>query len=137
MHIRNMKLNHLGSLITVGDPGPDGKETCLGYLMNFNGRGVYSPDGKVEVTPEDCEAHNKALSQAEIDGLDNNCDVGQWGTFYYTPKPDKKFVTTFTGTVVSTDVYVHGQVITFHRNSKTYRGRLQKDAECFNFKRIK
>lgn len=127
-----MKLNHLGSLITFGDPP---NETCLGYLMDFTGKGIYSPDGQVEITSEHAKAHNEALSKAELDGLDNNCQIGQCGTFYYSKNSNQ--VTTFIGTVVAVHVTVRGQVITFKRNSKTYRGRLQKDADCFNFKRIK
>jgi len=130
-----MKLNHLGSLITVGDAGPDGKETCLGYLMDFQGKGIYSPDGRIEITSEHAKAHNDALSKAELEGLDANCQIGQGGTFYYDAH--KNQVSTFMGAVVATYVRVRGQVITFKRNSKTYRGRLQKDADCFNFRRIK
>jgi len=130
-----MKLNHLGSLITAGDPGPDGKETCLGYLMNFNGRGIYSPNGKVDITPEDCEAHNKALSQAEIDALDNNCEVGMHGTLYWSPPGG---VHTWIGTrVADYELNPKRTHITFCRNGKVFTGRMQKDSDCFNFKRIK
>lgn len=130
-----MKLNHLGSLITVGDPSKDGKETCLGYLLSFDSKGVFSPNGKVEITPEEAEAHNKALSQGEIDGLDNNCEVGMRGTLYWSPK---KGVTTFIGTKVADYTLNPKQThITFRRNGKLFTGRVQKDAECFNFKRIK
>lgn len=106
--------------------------TCLGYLFNFNGHGVFSPDGKVEITPEQAETHNRVLAQAEIKGLDENCEIGQCGTFYYVNGK----VSTFTGEVVSTSVLRKGKSLTFYRNGKAYRGILRKDADCFNFKRV-
>lgn len=104
----------------------------IGYLFDFTGKGVYSPDGKVEITPEQAKIHNDLLSQGEIKGLDENCKVGMYGTFYYI----RRQVQTFMGTIVSADVSVKGNSITFKRNGRTFRGRLQKDADCFNFKRI-
>lgn len=74
------QLRNLGSLITYRDTG---SEHCLGYLLSFEGHGVFDPDlGRIEVTPEEANAHNRALSQAEIQGLDQNCQVGQGGYFY-------------------------------------------------------
>lgn len=125
-----MKLKNIGSLITCGDH-------CLGYLMNFAGHGVFSPDGKVEVTPEQAEIHNKLLAEAEIEGLDNRCEVGMAGTFYLGITDGVKAVKTFTGTTVTTDVTVKGKSITFRRHGRVYRGREMKNAECFNFRRIK
>lgn len=109
--------------------------TCVGYLMDFKDKGVFSPDGKVEITPEQAQKHNKLLSQGEILGLDN-CSVGQWGTFYYLRGSKGLKVQTFIGAVVSEDVTINGQSITFRRGGKVFRGRLQKDADVFNFKRI-
>ena len=118
-----------GGLLTMEQ---EGKEVCLGYLFNFGTeRGIFSPDGKTEVTAEEAEIHNKVLSEAELKGLDENCQIGQHGTFYYV----KGKVTTFMGTVVSELVRVSGKVITFRRQGKVYAGRLQKDADCFNFRR--
>lgn len=55
------KLLHKGSLITFLPKGCD-KEQCLGYLMHFKGHGVYEPTfGKVDVTPQEADAHNAAL----------------------------------------------------------------------------
>lgn len=107
--------------------------SCVGYLFDFTGHGIFSPDGKVNVTKEDADKHNKLLSEGEILGMDNNCKIGQMGTFYYI----KGQVQTFIGTVVSDNVRVTGKSITFTRpNGHTYRGRLRNDADCFNFKRI-
>jgi hypothetical protein len=100
-------------------------------LFNFREHGVFSPDGKIDVSVEDADKHNQLLSQAEIAGLDQNCQVGQGGTFYNI----HGYVGTFTGTTVAT-AQIRGNSITFYRNGKTFRGRLQKDADCFNFKRI-
>ena len=112
----------------------EGRGCCVGFLFNFEGHGIFSPDGRVEaITPEQAETHNKLLSEALITGLDTNCEVGQGGTFYYSPT---KGVTTWVGTLVSNNVTVHGQSIKFSRNGKRFRGRLRKDADCFNFRRI-
>jgi hypothetical protein len=124
-----MKINNRGGLMTTT---VDDKEVCLGYMMNF-GLGIFTPDSKVDVTPAEMEAHNTALANAEIQGLDEHCQVGQMGTFYYIGG----IVKTFTGVVVSNEVKRNGKSITFYRKGKQFRGILQKDADCFNFKRIK
>lgn len=105
---------------------------CLGYLFNFGQRGVFSPDGKVEITAEAADAHNRLLGEAELLGLDQNCQVGQGGTFYYI----RGLVQTWAGLLVSDKVKKAGSSITFSRNGKVFRGRLQKDADCFNFRRV-
>jgi len=125
-----MKFDNLGSLITYMQ---DGVEYCLGDLMHFQERGVFDPTlGLVDITPEDAQTHNRLLDEARIAGLDKNCEVGQGGTFYWSPE---RGVTTFIGTKVA-DFKLRGKVITFSRAGKTYRGRTQKDAECFNFRRV-
>jgi len=74
-----MQLANLGSLITFGD---EDHETCLGYLIHFKGKGVYDAEyGKVEVTPEQADAHNTLLDEALLKGLDS-CEIGQRGMFY-------------------------------------------------------
>ena len=130
-----MQLNNLGSLITYDD---DGSERCLGHLMEFQGRGVYEPNfGKVDVSPEDAKTHNRLLDEALIAGLDERCEVGYGGTFYLGTIDGRKAVTTFSGNCITTDVTVTGKSITFRRHGKVYRGRVQKEADCFNFRRIK
>ena len=126
-------LENIGSLITIKSTN-----TCLGDLMHFDGHGTYDPGhGLVPVSKEEADTHNKLLDEARLDGLDRNCEVGQCGFFYITRKaPDAK-VTTFVGTVVSTDVRVKGRSITFVRKGKTFRGRLRKDADSFNFRRVR
>lgn len=110
------------------------RNECCGYLMNFQGHGVYSPDGKQPFTKEQADAHNKALSQGELIGLDK-AEVGQCGTFYWSPE---KGVTTWTGELVARGFEIRGKTtLTFRRpNGHVFRGRIQKDADCFNFKRI-
>ena len=50
-------LENLGSLIIYKD---EGKDRCLGYLMDFKDHGVYDATfGKVDVTPEQAKIHNK------------------------------------------------------------------------------
>ncbi len=123
-------LRNLGSLITY--TGADGAETCVGDLAYFEGRGAYDPSrGKLDLTREEAEAHNAALDKALLEGLDQNCAVGQGGYAYLG---DGR-VTTFVGTVVSSDVTVRGSSVIFRRLGKTYRGRLGSDRTCFNYRR--
>ena len=124
------QLENIGSLITV-----KGTNTCLGPLFAFSSGNIFDATyGKVPITKEESEAHNKAFDKAIVEGLDENCQIGQIGTFYYNDT--EKTVKTFNGTLVSSNVRRSGPVVTFFRNGKTFRGRVQKDAECINFKRI-
>ena len=119
-------LENLGSLITIAD-----SNNCLGYLMNFPGHGIFDASlGKVDITPEQADIHNKLFDQALIKGLDT-CQVGKGNMFYW----GGNCVKTFMGTVVSYAITRMGQSVTFMVKEKTFRGRLQKDADCFNFKR--
>jgi len=110
---------------------------ALGYLMYFGGHGVYEPQaGLVDVSPEDSERHNELLDEALLQGLDEQCEVGQYGLFYWDRS--ERRVHTFTGAVVAerSDVACRGNTVTFRRNGKTFRGRLRKEADAFNFRRI-
>ena len=124
--MNNIPIENRGSLMTVGN-------TALGYLMDFKDKGIFSPNGKMDVTPDEAQKHNAALSAAEIKGLDDNCQVGQMGIFYYTPT---KGVHTWIGTVVSPNPSVGKHMIAFTRNGKTYRGLLRQNDDSFTFKRI-
>ena len=130
--MNTLSIENRGSLMTVANTN-----TCLGYLMEFGERGIFEPTyGKVEVTPEEAKKHNECLSSAEIKGLDDNCQVGQMGIFYFDRA--KKQVHTFLGTLVSDKVQLTagGKGITFLRNGRQYRGLLRKDDDSFTFKRI-
>jgi hypothetical protein len=105
--------------------------------MDFKDKGIFDATlGKVEVTPEEANIHNAALDKALIEGLDNQCQVGQMGTFYFDK--NKNLVHTWSGTPVSDKVHLSagGKRLTFLRNGKQYRGILRRDADSFNFKRI-
>lgn len=104
----------------------------IGYLMNFPGHGVFSTEGREDISPSEAETHNALLSTAEIEGLDR-CEVWQWGTLYYT---EGKGVKTFTGTMVSDNYAVSRGVIMFYRNGRKYRGKLTPDEDAFHFERI-
>lgn len=128
-------INDNGLLVQV----EDGNRQCVGCIFNFQGHGMFAPDGKItisgrELTQSEIDTHNKTLSEGEIKGLDDNCQIGQRGTFYLSPKIG---ITTWMGVKVA-DYTLNPQqtVVTFSRAGKTYRGRLQKDGDCFNFKRI-
>lgn len=130
------QLENLGSLITYKENGVD---RCLGYLLSFEGKGVYEPSfGRVEVSAEHAAAHNKCLSFAEIEGLDH-CEIGQCGSFYYTQLPGdgaRVVVKTFTGDLVSSDAERKGKILTFRRKGKTFRGKISDNENLFLFKRI-
>ena len=132
------QLNNRGSLLTYRAKPEDEKETCVGYLFDFTGHGIFDSHlGRIDgLTAEELAAHNQALAQGELQGLDENCQIGQYGTFYFNEA--KREVRTWTGELVSSQVHLSasGKGITFLRNGRQYRGRLQKDADCFNFKRI-
>lgn len=130
---KTIELENLGSLITI-----KGTDNCLGNLMDLKGRGVFDAEyGRVEVTPEQAEAHNKALEEAMLKGLDENCQVGQGGTFYLHKRPSGSYdVRTFDGTIVSSDCSVSGNRLTFRRKGKTFRGTVRKQDDLFNFRRI-
>lgn len=126
--MNKLLIENKGSLMTVGD-------TCLGYLIDFDGKGVFEPSyGKIDVTAEEAKKHNAELDNAMLKGMDENCMVGQYGTFYFVNSK----VQTFMGTIVSDKVHISPSKrgITFLRSGKQYRGTLQKNADCFNFKRI-
>lgn len=128
MSLKRKDLKHIGSLVTIV-----GTSNCLGDLIHFEGKGTYdATHGKVPLSEEEADAHNQALDKARLEGLDKNCEIGQAGTFYFV----RGRVTTFLGTVVDPTPEVRGKSITFRRAGKVYRGRTQKDASCFNFKRI-
>lgn len=159
---KDLVLDYLGSLIMVR-----GEERCLGYLIHRDDKGwTYDSEyGRVDVSKEHAEIHNKELTKALLQGLDETCEVGQYGTFYlHEPKqqqaatveltgsniaaeanlptqPDAKWlVKTFTGEVVSDDVSLHGwnnKWVTFKRGERTFRGRKPKPGvELFHFQRL-
>jgi len=124
-----------GSLMTYHE---NGTVRCLGYLMEFSGRGIFEPTfGKLEVSSAEAKAHNQLLSRALIEGLDENCRVGVDGMFYLTGEGARPVVTTWTGEVVSQEVRTERNVITFKRKGMTFRGRRRRDQTAFFFKRIK
>ena len=132
---RAQPLENLGSLITYKDGDAD---RALGYLMPFEGHGVYDPTfGKVAVSPEQAEIHNRLLDEALLSGLDRNCEIGMGGTFYAVKEVGRPVVKTWIGTLVSDECAQHGRSLTFKRGGKTYRGITAKsDGHLFNFKRI-
>lgn len=127
-------LDNLGSLVTHKDGDQD---RCLGYLMQFPGHGVYDASlGRVNVTPEEADTHNRLLDDALLQGLDDNCQIGQHGTFYVGKHEGRTAIKTFLGTLVSADVSVNGQSLTFHRKGKVFRGRMSRQHDLFNFRRV-
>ncbi len=108
---------------------------CLGYLIHFKGHGVYDAEiGQVEVSPEEADEHNKLLDKMLLEGLDNNCEVGQCGSFYFNR--ELREVKTFLGELVSDIVRLAGSIVTFERGGKVFRGRLSEDSDLLNFRRV-
>jgi hypothetical protein len=115
----------------------NGSERCFGYLLHFPGHGVFEPTfGKLDVLAEEAKTHNQLLSQAEIEGLDQNCTVGLGGMFYTRKSEGRTIVATWLGEEVSRDVQVRGSVLAFTRKGMNFRGRLRREEDCFFFKRI-
>ncbi len=124
-------LENLGSLITYKH---DEQEIMLWHLYVHEGK-VYEPNlGVVEVPLEHVAAHNAALDKALIEGL-STCRVGQGGLFYYNDQANE--VRTWTGIVVSKDVFVNGKRIVFRKDGMEFVGDLRPDEEVFEFARKK
>lgn len=128
-----VEILHKGSLLTFLRKGAD-KETCVGYLMNFEERGIHDAHlGQIDVTLEQAEIHNNLLSEAEIKGLVENCAINVGGAFYLDEV--KREVRTFVGTVVA-PAEIHGSVVTFRKAGMVFRGRRSPENDIFHFKRI-
>lgn len=130
----NGEIEGHGSLLTW-----KGTDECLGSLLHADGHGTFDPTyGRVDVSKEDADAHNKALDEAMLKGLDENCEVGQGGCFYYHAVANSPgVVTTFLGTVVAPVHEKTTRVIRFIRANKVYRGVLRPTMDLFSFKRVK
>jgi hypothetical protein len=125
---------HVGSLITYEDEGGD---RCLGYLVCFEGHGVYDPSfGRVEVTRENADIHNRLLDAAMLEGLDQNCEIGMGGSFYVGKQEGRLVIKTFLGALVSSDCTQNGNSVTFVRAGNSYRGRMSHEHDLFNFRRV-
>ena len=113
---------------------------CLGALWYAEGHGCYDPTyGRVDVTKEEAEIHNRELDQAMLAGLDNQCQVGQGAMFYAHPYPKDLWdikVTTFNGTYVAFAKRHGKRELEFTRAGRLFVGRIRKDADCVWFKRI-
>lgn len=129
------RLENLGSLITYRDGGED---RCLGNLFHSPEHGTYDPTlGRVDVTKEQADAHNKLLDEALVAGLDAQCQVGQGGNFYKHEKGGLVEVRTWTGIAVTTaPVRPRGRVVEFTRGDRTFRGSLRRRDDCIFVERI-
>ena len=121
-------LEHVGtSLITI-----KGTNECLGDLFHAAEHGTFCPNnGRVPVSKEAADIHNKALDEARLKGLDKNCEVGQHGMFYWS----KDKITTFLGTQVNEGHIVTSgnkrKTIYFTRKGKKFKGVLHKNDDLF------
>lgn len=133
------ELLNRGSLITYLAAPEAENESCLGYLMDFGARGIFDAVlGKLaDLTPEEAKLHNQFLDDALIEGLDTGCDIGKGGTFYAVQSGSKRVVKTFIGTLISDNVTVRGPSITFYRKGMSFRGRLPRSGNAFNFRRVR
>lgn len=107
--------------------------------MDFKEHGVFEPTfGRVPVLPSEAEVHNRAFCDAQVKGLDENCDVGMCGTFYLTKSKEtgRWQVTTFLGDVVSSSLKKSGPYVTFTRKGKVFKGKVQPESDLLDFERI-
>lgn len=134
--LQAIKLLNLGSMITYIDPESK-QETCLGYLMYFDDKGVYDATlGRVEVTKEQSVEHNLLLDAATINGLDEHCPVGK-GNMFHVERDDKGGIIrimTWLGTTISDDVTEYGRAIKFTCGAMRFKGIRNKD-DCVFFER--
>jgi hypothetical protein len=133
VNMDQIQLKHKGSLILVQEV--NGPDTCLGFLIYSPEHGVFDAHyGRVDVTKEEADIHNKLLSTALIEGLDR-CEVGQCGDFYLH---NKSAVRTWTGEVVA-ESSTPGKrgCRQFVRNGRTFEFKVPKDEDCITVKRIK
>lgn len=117
----------------------------IGYVMDFKGHGAFSPDGKVEMTPEQIEAHNNALMVAELEAMKQTeravlylfrdvpgkISIGQWASkdFQRTPVSSIRHSRNNWG-VQRTDVW-------FKANGQNWWGVNLGDNDIVRCKRIK
>ena len=118
MKTPSQQLENLGALITV--KSDDGEDQCLGHLFHSEGHGTFDPTyGKVPITKEQADIHNSLLDQAQLNGLDKQCEVGQGAVFYFDGAGR---VTTWTGLIVTNDATaVSKTAFVFHRGNRKYR----------------
>jgi hypothetical protein len=131
------KLENKGSLITYKDNGQD---VCLGALWYAECHGCYDPThGRVDVTKEEAEIHNRELDEAMLAGLDNQCQVGRGAMFYSHPYPKDLWdikVITFNGTHIAFAKRRGKRELVLTRAGRLFVGRIRRDADCVWFRRI-
>src|SRR5262245_32735471 len=110
----------------------------LGDLLDVAGRGCYDPvHGRVDVSREEAETHNRIPGRMLIGDLDGRCAVGQGGDCYVRRRADGSWqVTTWAGDVVAEEVAVEGRVFAFTRKGRRFRGTKPRDADYVFFRRI-
>lgn len=133
-----MTIRNDGGLLVAegaGDARP------LGYLMVFPGRGAYDAElGKVDVAEGDVDLHNRTLDAALVEGLDENCGVGQGNTFYVRKHGAVPAVATWLGTVLGPARQVRRTRLRtryeFARNGRRFVGEVLHGEECGFFERV-
>lgn len=124
-----MQFDDNGGLLTFEK---DGVTHCLGYLFYAENHGVYDAVlGKVDITREVAERHNKVYDEALIKGLDETCEVGQGSNFYRYGKE----VRTWIGTVVGQLSKV-GRSRVLVRNGRRFECKCRKGEESVFLQRI-
>lgn len=126
-----LQLENLGSMITFK---LDGKDRCLGYLWHAEEHGTYDATyGRVDVSKEDAAAHNAAFDKANVEGLDNQCEIGQGSIFYVGRNKDGSYrVSTWIGTVIAENARTSrpgGATIAFERKGRKFFGRLRRTSD--------
>ena len=110
----------------------------VGYIISHQGKS-FDPGGYLEgVTQEMAEKHNNTLSQAEILGLDKNCEVGMCGTAYLHEDEDGvgKRISTWMGALIADQYQKLGRgKLRFYRNDMEL-DIIDRDEEMVTFKRV-
>ena len=129
------QLDNVGSIITI-----KASNTCLGYLMHFNEKGIYDAYyGQVPVSKEDADTHNKELDKAMLEGMNNSCQGEFMPIPVYFHKGTKQ-LKTFIGTVLQGNVTATIGKVTLEKMSpkglQIWQGKLHKNDDCVTLKRM-
>lgn len=129
-------IEHRGSMLTYKNK--EGDDQCLGYLLVSPEHGIFDATvGKVDVTAEEADTHNRLLDEALIRGLDETCEVGQHGMFYRSKDEQGRIeVRTWLGTHVAYASRRGVSQFQFTRKGRTFQGRVRRGDDLLPFKRI-
>lgn len=132
-------LRHRGSLITY--TGRSGQDVYLGYLLEHEGEQVDAAFGRVNVSADDAEKHNAALSAVEIAALRDTFKIGQTCHLYLNEKQQPITIRTWPGEYVATVASIvttpKRRTLEFVVGKHLFRGHVETGEELVLVERVK